>query len=139
MMLRLSAIISFGLVILVIAIFAFCPTVSAAKSHEDPESTSEVFSGVLLFQYYSSLLENILEKDEIEARKLLEKAPFTNLPEELKEELVDCKGKSAVLGEVETAKANLESEISTLNQQISEFKQDKEKMDNEIQELKMIL
>lgn len=52
------------------------------------------------------------------------------------EELVECKGKSAVLGEVETAKANLESEISTLNQQISEFKEGKEKLNGEIQELK---
>ena len=30
------------------------------------------------------------EKDEIEVQKLLEKAPYTNLPEEIKEELVDC-------------------------------------------------
>ncbi len=75
-------------------------------------------------------LQNKVEELENTNKQLEEKN------KNYEEELVECKGKSAVLGEVETAKANLESEISTLNQQVSEFKEGKEKMDIEIQELK---
>ncbi|GAH61439.1 unnamed protein product [marine sediment metagenome] len=65
-------------------------------------------------------LENKIE--ELEAKN----SELETKNNSLIEELTGIKGKSAVLGELETKKIDLESEVSTLNQQISEYQTEKE-------------
>jgi len=59
--------------------------VLAIEPHEDPETATSVFSGISLFRYYSDSLNFVLQKNPVEVETRLEKMPFVNVPENLKE------------------------------------------------------
>jgi len=57
----------------------------AAEPHEDLETARLEFSGISLFKYYSSSLDFVLKKDQSEVETRLEKMPFANIPQSLRE------------------------------------------------------
>ncbi len=61
------------------------PLILAAEPHEDPETAQPVFSGISLLRYYSDSLDFVLQKDPAEVEARLEKMPFANVPQSLKE------------------------------------------------------
>ncbi len=58
-------------------------SVYAIDPHENPDTAREAFSGISLFNYYSGVLDFVLNKnlDEVEGR--LAKMPFANIPEKI--------------------------------------------------------
>ncbi|MCD6358559.1 MAG: hypothetical protein J7L90_01190 [Dehalococcoidia bacterium] len=64
---------------------AVFPSALIAASHENPDESKEVFSGIALLRYYSEALDLVLQKDEAGVEYKLGKMPFTNVPSHLKE------------------------------------------------------
>ncbi len=69
----------------VTVLFIIGPSVFAAEPHEDPEIAKVVFSGISLLRYYSGSLDSVLQKNTAEVETRLEKTPFANIPQRLKE------------------------------------------------------
>ena len=74
-----------GTIICAAVLLIISPSVFAVEPHEDPQTAAQVFSGVSLFRYYSGSLDFVLRKDSAEVEARLEKMPFANIPESLKE------------------------------------------------------
>ena len=52
----------------------------AVDPHENPNTSTQVFSGVSLFRYYADTLDFVLSMNLDEVRARLEKMPFANVP-----------------------------------------------------------
>ena len=54
--------------------------VSAATPQENPDTATMVFSGISLFQFYSSTLDSVLTKNQKDIETAIQKSPFANIP-----------------------------------------------------------
>ncbi len=63
--------------------------VRAAAPHEDPETSTAIFSGISLFYFYSDTLDFILIKSPRDVEINTQKAPFVNVPPALNDSLIN--------------------------------------------------
>jgi len=74
----------FPLVVILATLFSFVPSLAPAfaqEPHQNPETTTTVFSGFALFEYYTETLVEIIAKKPETVNELMDKMPFANIPE----------------------------------------------------------
>ncbi len=72
-------------IISVAVLVVITPSVFASEPHENPEIAKLAYSGISLLNYYTDVLDFILQKDPAAVTATLEKMPFANIPQSLEE------------------------------------------------------
>ncbi len=98
---------------------ALSTVVSAAEPHEDPEKAALVFSGIALFRYYSDSLDLVLQKNPDEVAVKLEKTPFANIPDSLKDETEDF---ALSVTDISRLIALIDENLNRLNMLVQQFR-----------------
>ncbi len=74
------------LIIFITACFAMVGSpVFAAAPQENPDTAAVVFSGVSLFQFYSSTLDSVLAKNQKDIEANIQQSPFANVPPDMED------------------------------------------------------
>ncbi len=95
--------------------------VLAATPHEDPDTATPVFSGIALFQFYSSSIDPILLKNADQAQATLTMMPWANVPDNLKTVTADFEASGISLALIMT---QIDSDLSLLRTYIDQSRLD---------------
>ncbi len=93
-----------SMLILMSWLILLCDTAIAddgdALRHEDPDSVEVYYDGIAILNYYTRILDQVLEKSPSEVKALQSKRPFANIPEGLNNSLEDFTDSSVIISEL---------------------------------------
>lgn len=95
------------------------PSAFAALPHENPDEAPQIYSGLSLFRYYADSLDFVLKKEPVEVEAMLQKMPFANLPQSLR----DSTNKFTASGiEISYLINDIDKNIGRMRTLVSEFR-----------------